>query len=160
MAVYGFKELSAQLQELGSAFESRALAAAAKKAMEPVAEAAAAAAPRGSPPYGPYANHRKPFDPYPKKTYRGRRVAPGFTARNIRLVAGLIKDRTVARVRIGVAAEAFYALKFLELGTSRIPKRPWLEPTFRRMLPTVETRLADELRALLDKAVKRRSSRK
>ena len=64
------------------------------------------------------------------RTYKGRLVSPGFAKRSLRVLARLSKDKTRAYALLGVRSEAFYALQFIELGTSRIPRRPWLVPAF------------------------------
>ena len=152
--IRGFKELSAQLDAMGKAPSGQALRNAAMSAMLPAQEAARAAAPRGSPPYGPYESRKQPFDPYPKKTYKGRRVAPGFASRNVARRAFLNNEGSRVRVSLGVRSEAFYALQFIELGTSKIPKRPWLEPSFRASQDAVEFAFHDRLVELIDRAAK------
>ena len=42
---------------------------------------------------------------------------------------------------VGVRPEAFYAVSFIELGTSSIPKRPWLEPAFRASRGDINARM-------------------
>jgi HK97 gp10 family phage protein len=147
--VKGYKELSAQLQAMGAAPAGAALRSAAMSAMLPAAQAAQAAAPRGNPPYN-YGN--RTVDPYPKRTFKGRLVAPGFASRNVVRRGALSRDKTFAKVSLGVRAEAFYAVQFIELGTSKIPKRPWLEPAFRGSTNAVDARLQDRLKQLIDRA--------
>lgn len=120
-------------------------------AMVPALRDAKARAPKADPPYR-YGD--KTVDPYPKKTYLGRRVAPGFASRNVVRVSRLNKDRTSVRVSLGVRAEAFYAVQFIELGTSRIFKRPWLEPSFRASLPLVDEAFQATLKKRIDRAAK------
>ena len=151
----GFKEISAQLSAMGRAAGGVALRSAALSAVLPALRAAQSAAPVGNPPYGPYASKPKPFDPYPKKTYKGRSVTPGFTKRSVIRRSSTNLDKTKARVSIGVRNEAFYAVQFLELGTSKISKRPWLEPSFRASVPAVEARFKERLVQLIDKAAKK-----
>lgn len=152
MPTFGYKELSAQLSEMGKSLGGAALRSAAMSAMLPALRAAQAAAPQGNPPYGPYASKAKPFDPYPKKTYLGRRVAPGFASRNVARKSKLSSDKTKVLVMLGVYEEAFYAVQFIELGTSKIPKRPWLEPSFRASLPDIDSRFQERLKTLIDRA--------
>jgi HK97 gp10 family phage protein len=66
----------------------------------------------------------------PHKTYKGRLVAPGFAKRSIRVVSRLDKKRGSAYAVLGVLAEAFYAVSFVELGTSKMVAQPWLRPAF------------------------------
>lgn len=152
MSISGYKELSAQLKALGSAVGGSALRSAANAAMTPAVEAATAAAPVANPPYN-YGN--RTVDPYPKKTYKGRRVAPGFTSRSIVKNTKLDKTRTFVKVSLGVRREAFYAVQFLELGTSKIPKRPWLEPAFRGAKDAVDKRFRELLKLRTDAAARR-----
>lgn len=146
--IEGARELSMRLSEMGQAAGGKALRSAVMGAALPALRAAQAAAPVGNPPY-------ESGDPYPKRTYKGRLVTPGFLRRSIRRVSRLSPDKTVATVSIGPRAEAFYGTQFIELGTSKIAKRPWLEPSFRASLPQINDRLRDRLKALIDKAAKR-----
>jgi HK97 gp10 family phage protein len=155
MAITGYKELSRQLSAMGAAAGGQALKSAAFASMRPAVEAAQAAAPKAQPPYGPYKTRSQPLDPYPKKTYKGRRVAPGFTSRSVAVKAYLRRTRDFVKVALGVRREAFYALAFIELGTSKIPKRPWLEPAFRGAVSQVDELLQERLRRLIDRAAKR-----
>lgn len=152
MSIKGYKELSEQIAALGDAAGAKVLRSAARAAMKPALEAAERAAPVAEPPYTyPYGT----VDPYPKKTYKGRYVTPGFASRNIVLVTSVDKDKNTVRVRLGPRKEAFYTTQFLELGTSKIAKRPWLEPAFRGALAAVDAALKTELRKKLDAAVRR-----
>jgi hypothetical protein len=64
------------------------------------------------------------------------------------------------KVSVGVQKEAFYAVQFLELGTSKIPKRPWLEPAFRGAVSAVDAELQKRLKVIIDRAAKRRARAK
>jgi HK97 gp10 family phage protein len=151
--ITGFQELSVQLKAMGEAAEVKTLRAAAMSALLPALRAAQAAAPVGEPPYGPYESRGgAPFDPYPKQTYKGRKVAPGFTARNIARRSYVDRRTNTVHAQVGVRPEAFYAVQFIELGTSKIAKRPWLEPAFRASIPQVDERLQTQLKARIDKA--------
>jgi len=152
--IRGFKELSAQLHQMGAAVGGQALRSAAMSAMVPAMRAARAAAPKASPPYGPYETRTTAFDPYPKKTYKGRRVAPGFASRNVARKSILSRNRSHVTVLLGVRSEAFYAVQFIELGTSKFPKRPWLEPSFRASRGAVDQELQAQLIKRIDKAAK------
>jgi hypothetical protein len=113
--------------------------------------AAIAAAPVGNP---PYESKGGSSDPYPKRTYKGRLVIPGFLKSQIRRRSYISKDKTVASVRIAPTAEAFYGVNFIEFGTAKIAKRPWLEPSFRASVPDMAARLKERLKALIDKAAR------
>lgn len=66
----------------------------------------------------------------PFRTYTGRLVAPGFASRNLKLIVVLSKDKTVAQALLGVTKEAYYAVQFVERGTSKMAAQPWLRPAF------------------------------
>ena len=145
--IIGFKELSRELDALGDAVQAgKTLRQAASQAMLPALRAAQRAAPVGTPPY-------EGKDPYPVRSYKGNLRTPGFARRNVARKAYVDRDGVV--VLLGVRPEAFYAVQFIELGTSKIPKRPWLRPAFRSSVPAVDNRLRTRLRALLNKAVGR-----
>ena len=150
----GYVELSKKLSKLGKSLGGKALRSAVMSAMLPAQKAAKAAAPVGGPPYGPYGGKGGSFDPYPKKTHKGRLVIPGFASRSIMRRSQISRDGRFVAVRLGVKSEAFYAIQFIELGTSRIPKRPWLEPSFHRSIPLVSRAFRKKLRRLLDKAAR------
>lgn len=151
----GYFELSRQLQRMGRAAGGKALRQALVFAALPARNEAKRAAPVAGPPYTyAYKGRVRTFDPYPKKTYKGRYVAPGFTSRNVRYRSYLSQEGNTAFVEIGVSKEAFYSLQFLELGTSRIPKRPWLIPALDRSIPQVRERLGRRLKVLIDRAAR------
>lgn len=155
MSIRGYKELSAQIAALGAAAGGSVLRSAARAAMKEAQDEAERSAPVAAPPYT-YEDGRS-VDPYPRKTYKGRLVTPGFTKRSIVRVVSLSKDKNSVRVALGVRREAFYAIQFIEFGTSKIPKRPWLEPAFRRSIPRVDRALLLLLRKRLDAAVRRKN---
>lgn len=61
---------------------------------------------------------------------QGPILTAGFAARNLRIIVKLGKGRSAgsASAVLGVRQLAFYAIQFFELGTARIPRRPWLVP--------------------------------
>jgi HK97 gp10 family phage protein len=152
MPTHGYRELSRKLSAMGAAVGGKTLRSAAMSAMLPALRAAQAQAPKGEP---PYQVGNRSVDPYPVKTHKGRLRTPGFASRNVSRKSRLSRDKRSVRVMLGVRPEAFYAIQFIELGTSRIPKRPWLEPAFRSSLPAVDSRLQSELKKRIDKAAKR-----
>ena len=147
--VEGFKELSRKLSKMGEAAGGKALRSAVMSASLPALKAAKANAPVGNPPF------ESGGDPYPVKTHKGRLRLPGFAKRNVKRVSSLSRDKRTASARIGVASEAFYAINFIEFGTAKIKKRPWLEPSFKRSVPAMNQRLEARLKALIDKAAKK-----
>lgn len=62
------------------------------------------------------------------RTYLGREVTAGFASRSLRVVVRLRAKQGIVSAVLGVLPEAFYALSFFELGTSTIPRQPWLTP--------------------------------
>lgn len=136
--VKGLKELDRKLRELGAGLGGKTLRSATLQATLPAFNEAKARIP---------VNDRD----YLKKTYKGRPVAPGFAKRNIARKSRLSSDKRTATAMIGVKPEAFYAVAFVEKGTSKMRRRPWLEPSFRRNRAAMVTRLGDRLRAKIDK---------
>ena len=153
MPIQGFKKLSRQLSALGSAAGGRALRNAANRSMLPALKAARAAAPVASPPYI-YDGHA-PVDPYPRKTYKGRLVTPGFASRSVVRRGFISRDKKTATIIIGVRPEAFYAISFVEFGNSRQAARPWLEPSFRRSIGSINSLFRRFLKANLDRAARK-----
>lgn len=126
--VQGFKELAGKLSKLGKVAGGKALRSAAMRATTPVLRDAKSRAPVGKLVYSYSYGDR---EPYPKKTHKGRLVGPGFLARNIGRKSIISSDKTRVTVLIGPRPEAYYGTAFLELGTSRQPPQPFLEPAFR-----------------------------
>ena len=147
--IEGFRTLTRQLEGMETAVAGKILRGAAMSATLPALRAARAAAPVGTPPY-------EGKDPYPVKTYKGRLRTPGFAKRNIARKSVLRRDKKGVTVMIGVKPEAFYAVQFIELGTSAIPKRPWLEPSFKSSIPEINARLQQQLKKRIDKAARKR----
>lgn len=145
--IKGFKELSKQLSKLGSAAGGRALRNSAKASMRPALRAAKANVPVGSLDY----NGK---NPYPQLTYKGNEKNRGHAKRSIKLTSYLSRDKRRAGASVGVEAEAFYALQFVELGTAYIAKNPWLTPAFRSSVPAIDALLKVKIKEQLDKAVK------
>ena len=140
--VEGLKELSDKLAALGEAVAARNLKAAAKDAMLPTELEARARVPVGS------GIH---------KTYKGRTVTPGFAQRSIKRVAWAQRGaKNIVKAAVGVAREAFYAVAFLERGTSKMPARPWLVPSFEATQNQVLTRFSASLKKRIERAAKRR----
>lgn len=76
------------------------------------------------------AKERIPVGTEAFRTYTGRLVAPGFASRNIKMITVLSKDKTTATAILGVSKEAYYAVQFVEMGTSKMAAQPWLRPAF------------------------------
>lgn len=127
--VEGLKELSKNLAELGDTLGGKTLRQATMNATTPAFKKIKAAAPVGS------RTHR---------TYKGRLVAPGFLKRSLKRKSRYKGGR--ASVVIGVAAEAFYGVSFLDGGTKNTDARPWFKNNFVSSQRDMEKRLASELR--------------
>lgn len=138
--IKGLAELRASLEQLKVGAAKNALVVATRKASKVVVAEARAQAPVGD---------------VPHKTYKGRTVAPGFLSRNIRAKVFYSRTRGLARAEIGPSKEAFYGTQFLEVGTSKIPKRPWLVPAYEQKRSEVEQVFVTTLRAAIERAVKR-----
>lgn len=117
--ITGVEELKRKLEKLPQAAQGRALRAAGTLATTPIVQTARTLIP---------VNDRD----YLKKTFRGRRVAPGFAKRNIAKKTVLYQNGRFVKAMVGVRPEAFYATQFVERGTSRQKPQPWLEPAYRR----------------------------
>lgn len=139
----GVRELSRQLAALGRLDEGRALRAAANAGIKPAVTAARFTAPVR-------------MTGGLRKTYKGRLVAPGFLQRSVTSRVWLSRTRKKANAYLGVQQEAFYGLQFLELGTSRISKRPWLGPAFSATRNAQLAAVSESLRKSIDKLTKRK----
>lgn len=89
-----------------------------------------------------------------KKTYKGNRVGPGFAARSLRVVARINKRTGAAQALLGPRKEAFYATQFIELGTARIPRRPWLVPSFEAQSDEAVAQVASAMRKRIERIAK------
>lgn len=144
----GAKELDAKLRQLaaeGGGKDAKVLRGAMRAAMQIPLKAAKAEA----------ATLNESGEAH--RTYKGRLVAPGFASRNLRIVtvggrSGGGKFRTV----LGVRREAFYAVNFMELGTARIARRPWLEPAFSASAGATVDRFADVMRKRIEQIARKR----
>ena len=136
----GFKELSRQLKELGRTVGGNALRSAANAALMPALRKA-----RQTVPVGTVAH----------KTYKGRLVAPGFLRRSLKRSTKLGRNRNIVFARLGVKEEAFYGVVFLERGTSKIQKRPWLVPAFESTKDESLKLLSERLKKRIEAAAKK-----
>lgn len=140
MALEGVAALTKQLDALGKLEDGKALRRGVAAGGRVVVSRAKALIPKG------VDSHR---------TYKGRLVAPGFASRNIRAVTKLSKDKQKATVAIGVRNEAFYAVNFVEIGTSKMARQPWLRPAFYSTVDAQQKALADSLRKSILQAAKK-----
>lgn len=133
----GFNQLSRRLRALGERVGGKVLRQSVSSAVNPVVKEVRAAAPVGKRAH---------------KTFKGRLVAPGFLSRSIRKRTWKSRDGRRASASIGVASEAFYGLQFVELGTKRLPAKPWLEPIFDQKKQEVTNKLKADLLAKIERA--------
>ena len=138
--VSGLAQIERQLRALAGLEKRKALRRAVKAAIQPALERARAAIPVG------VDEHR---------TYKGRDVKPGFARRSIRVAVKVSRDKMQADAILGVRAEAFYAVQFVELGTTKTPAKPWLRPAFRSTADQQAAELAAELRKSIAEAAAR-----
>lgn len=137
----GVRELSRKLDALARNVRGSALRKAAHAAVKPIVADA---------------RERIPVNKVNElhKTYKGRLVSPGFAKRSIKAVVKLSRDARAVFARIGVKREAFYAVNFVELGTSKMPRQPWLRPAFEAQQSNALRRFADVLRAVVLKVAR------
>ena len=134
--IQGFAELQKKLAAMGQAAGTKALRDATLQATLPAMQAIRARVPVGT---------RAHF------TYKGRYVSAGFLQSSIKRKSFILKDKSGAVAVIGMAAEAFYG-GFIELGTSKMARRPFLEPGFRSAQPAMIARLRERLGRAIDRA--------
>lgn len=134
--VDGVKELLRKLDALDGPEMKRALRSSVRGAGRVVAKQAAANIPVGSEPH---------------TTYKGVTVAPGFAKRSIRVVTKFNRQTGRLEAAIGVRAQAYYAVQFVELevGKSSQRGRPWLVPAFEQ----TENEQLKEFNKALGKAI-------
>jgi len=140
-AVEGVQQLQKQLREIARLSSPEDLLRAAAEAAEPIAAKARSLIPVG------VDKHR---------TYKGREVQPGFAKANVRVKATLSKDKKTASAAVGVQPEAFYAVQFVELGTSKMAAQPWLRPAYAATRQQQQSILAKNIRTLIEVPVRRR----
>lgn len=129
----GFRELSKQLVQLAELDRGKVLRQSARLAVKPVETDAKNRIP---------VNDRD----YLKKSYKGNVIYPGFAKDNIAIKILLSKDRQAAWALVGVKPEAFYAVDFVERGTSKQAAQPWLRPAFRKNRRRMVQRLGEGIR--------------
>jgi len=141
----GVAELTGQLTELGARLAARELRGTVKAALQKAEHRARSRIPIGNEPH---------------KTYRGRLVSPGYAVSTLHIEVKLNKRTGTVSASLGVGREAFYAVQFIELGTSKIQANPWLRPSFEESEDEMLRTIGDEMRARIDKIEKRRAAGK
>lgn len=134
--IEGVKALLRKLDKLDGPDMKRALRSSVRAAGRVVAKQAAANIPVGSEPH---------------TTYKGVLVAPGFAKRSIKVVTTFNRQTGRLEASIGVRAQAYYAVQFVELevGKSSSRGRPWLRPAFEQ----TENKQLAEFNKALGKAI-------
>ena len=140
--VEGFEELRRNLEALQTQAARNALQLATRKAAQVVRDEAQMRAPERQ-------------DNRIKQTYKGNPQGPGYLKRHINVAVKYYRNTGIVRAVIGPSAEAFYGTQFIEVGTSRIPRKPWLVPAYTAKIGQVEATFVHELRAAIERAVKR-----
>lgn len=138
--IKGLRELGRKLDELSKKASGQILRKSVRYAAKPAVDAAKQSIPQGADAH---------------KTYKGRLVAPGFARRSIRAVTKVSRDGRSASVLLGVRREAFYAINFVELGTSKQPAQPWLRPALESTKDQQVSRLAEKLKMEIDKVARK-----
>jgi len=140
--LHGLRELSIKLEKLAGKTAPRKLRNVFSKSLTPTKRKMKASAPKGSEPH---------------KTYRNRTVAPGFLSRSIRSRSRIKQGRLY--VEVGVRAEAFYGVQFIDQGPFYVTDRKdkpiqpyvlrrtqWFERTFRSERAAIERRIVSILK--------------
>lgn len=140
----GVRELTGKITELGAKFAARELKGTVKSAMEEAEHVARANIPQGTEPH---------------VTHRGRLVSPGYAISTLHIETRINKRNGAAVASLGVGREAFYAVIFVELGTSKTPAQPWLRPAFEQSEDPMLRKMAAELKERAEKVARRRGRR-
>lgn len=141
----GVADLTAKLNELGAKFAARQLKGVVEQALSIALHKARATIPIGIEAH---------------KTYRGRIVSPGYALSTLHIETKLDKKRGAIVGLLGVGREAFYAVQFVELGTARVPARPWLRPAFENSDSQMLEEIASELRERVGKIAAKSQARR
>jgi HK97 gp10 family phage protein len=144
--VHGMEGLKRALEELKTGAARSALRKAGRAAGEVIRAEAEARAPEGDTAHWLYRGAKGSRTKY-------RLLAPGFLKRHVHMKTSYRSKTGILRVRIGPGRDAFYGSQFIELGTSRIPKKPWLVPALVSKRKEAEEIFVQALRAAIAKAV-------
>ena len=138
-ALRGTAQLIAKLRDMKSLDDGKALRAAVRAGMRPALLAARAKIPISKKP------HRL------AKAYGSELVQPGYAQKAIRMITTVSPDKQKASALLSVRKRAFYAVNFVELGTSKMAAHAWLRPAFYSTQEAQKQALADKLKAYLEK---------
>lgn len=119
-ALEGTAELTRKLKYLhDDALDIKILRATSKAAMKPAYDLAKQLLPASAESHLAY------------KSAPGRPVLPpGYARTALRVITSKRKDNAGMDAVLGVRKLAFYAVQFVELGTSKMGAHPWLRPAF------------------------------
>lgn len=145
--VAGLRELASKLAELGPKHQISAFRKAGKMAAEPVLNVARSRIPVSD--MKKYENGRK--------NYKGITIYPGHAKRSIAAKVWVQRTGHVMATLIGIRKSAFYAINFVELGTSKQAAQPWLRPAFDASHKQMIAIVSDVLNEYIHKVAKRRA---
>lgn len=145
----GVAELTAKLNELGAEFSGKHMRGAARDAMKIAYDQARAGIPTWSPPANSRGYHL---------TYKGNAAWPGYAFRNLKLIGSIDKKNGVIRAIIGVSKEAYYAVQFVEFGTSRQPANSWLRNALESTKSSVLHSLASNIRKRVERIARKKAA--
>ena len=152
-SVKGLTELMNALDKVANGISGRQLQGALRYSIKPAEQMARMTIPQGNSNTSHYVERRI------KSGKAGYKVSGGFAASQIDLKARTYRDKTGGGVKLGVHTPAFYAVNFVELGTSKQAKQPWLRPAFLQtaseQLSRLKTTLGRIVKAEAKKARKR-----
>lgn len=138
----GVADLTQQLIALGKMDDGHDLKLAVRAGMKPALDQAKATIPVSSKP------HRL------SKTYGSQLVNSGFARSNIVVITTLNGDKNIASAILGVKAAAFYAVRFVELGTRKMAPHPWLRRSLLDKRDACEEAFKASMQRSVDRAVK------
>lgn len=140
----GVAALTKQLIALGKLDDGKVLKKAVKNAIQQAYKRAEATIPVG-------------LEPHNVKLKTGGAslfVAPGFAKKSLRTISTINAEKNIASGILSVRKAAYYAVQFVELGTSKYAAEPWLRPAFYEARAEMEQALKDTLVKGLEKAIK------
>lgn len=138
----GVAALTKQLEALKSLDDGKAMKRCVKAGIQEVYKAA-----RDEIPIYKYAHRLAP-------TYGSQLVAPGFARDNLRVISTINAAKNVASGILGVRKRAFYAVSFVNHGTSKQPANPFMQRALFKARDAAEQKLHDSLQKDVIKAAK------
>ncbi len=138
----GLGALISKFEDLGYMEDGKILRSATRAAMVPVRKAAADKLVEADRPYW--------------LKYIHGYIEPGYAKKHVREISFISQDKQVATAMVGTNKTAYYALFFVELGTSKKPARQWLRPAFYQNQNLIKETLADKFKAFFAKVAAKR----